>query len=524
MMGAVTLILMSPRHWIPEPESFEISGADIFLIGMRHFDEALLIVCNPSPIQQEKPTPQLHQTLRLVSEQSVNPVHARGKLVTLATKFDTLKIPILIAVVLGLVSGLAAQDTIPKTPVKDTMVVAIADSAATVQAVINPADTVLRIINLNPFFTIHVDSVLEYDLQLNKPEDRYYFFMRNSPVGVKLDRQSGRLNFKADKSFFKSGRLRYDLPYRVDIGVQNLYHVAERFDTSFTIVFYSTEIIPSRLKPTVSSTQQYEEGDSVRFRVQCETGTFPIEQIVMNTNAPINNYRSVNKCNDEFLWMIPYDFIRDADTSKPRMLYLQFIGNDKFLNKDTALVSLLIRPGVNYPQKSQEHAIVNKELTKYIQDLKLTFYVVSRNVKSNKKTRTGFDVTGSTMALAGTVINTTVSAQGGKDLGKILPSVGLTLVPVKEAVAPNKIQEQNTATQVRAAIKRLEYMQSENLLVGERDPEILTKIKKIRDEMKQTRLQLVDLPMVEFENVSQRDVDEYFNSPKVNKRYKLKIN
>jgi hypothetical protein len=90
-------------------------------------------------------------------------------------------------------------------------------------------------------------------------------------------------------------------------------------------------------------------------------------------------------------------------------------------------------------------------------------------------------------------------------------------------VAPNKIQEQNTATQVRAAIKRLEYMQSENLLVGDRDPEILAKIKKIRDELKQTRLQLVDLPMVEFENVSQRDVEEYFNSPVVNKRYKLKI-
>jgi len=178
---------------------------------------------------------------------------------------------------------------------------------------------------------------------------------------------------------------------------------------------------------------------------------------------------------------------------------------------------------VNFPQRVQEHALLNKELTKYIQDLKLTFYVVSRNIKSNKKTRTGFDVTGSTMALAGTVINTTVTAPGGKDLGKILPSVGLTLVPVKEAVAPNKIQEQNTATQVRAAIKRMEYMQSENLLVGDRDPEILTKIKKIRDELKQTRLQLVDLPMVEFENVSQQDVDEYFNSPKVNKRYKLKI-
>jgi hypothetical protein len=163
-------------------------------------------------------------------------------------------------------------------------------------------------------------------------------------------------------------------------------------------------------------------------------------------------------------------------------------------------------------------------MTKYIQDLKLTFYVVTRNIKANKKTRTGFDITASTTALAGTVLTTTADNQDLKDIGKILPSVGLTLVPVKEAVAPNKIQEQNTASQVRAAIKRLEYMQSENMLVGDRDPDILSKTRKIRDELKQTRLQLVDLPMVEFENVSQREAEEYFNNPKVNTKYKLKVN
>jgi hypothetical protein len=101
---------------------------------------------------------------------------------------------------------------------------------------------------------------------------------------------------------------------------------------------------------------------------------------------------------------------------------------------------------------------------------------------------------------------------------------GLTLVPVKEAVAPNKTQEQNTASQVRAAIKRLEFIKSENTLTGERDQDILSKTRKMRDELKQTRLQLVDLPLVDFENVSQQDVNDYFNNPKVNKKYKLKIN
>ena len=97
-------------------------------------------------------------------------------------------------------------------------------------------------------------------------------------------------------------------------------------------------------------------------------------------------------------------------------------------------------------------------------------------------------------------------------------------MPVKEAVAPNKTQEQNTASQVRAAIKRLEFIKSENTLTGERDQDILSKTRKMRDELKQTRLQLVDLPLVDFENVSQQDVNDYFNNPKVNKKYKLKIN
>ncbi len=100
------------------------------------------------------------------------------------------------------------------------------------------ADTSLRIINLAPFFTIHVDSVLQYDMQINKPLQGYYWYLRNSPVGVRIDRTTGMLYFKADKSFFKSGKLRYDEPYRVDLGVQNLYNPQERVDTGFTILFY----------------------------------------------------------------------------------------------------------------------------------------------------------------------------------------------------------------------------------------------------------------------------------------------
>jgi hypothetical protein len=98
-------------------------------------------------------------------------------------------------------------------------------------------------------------------------------------------------------------------------------------------------------------------------------------------------------------------------------------------------------------------------------------------------------------------------------------------VPVKEAVAPNKVQEQNTASQVRATIKRLDYIISENMLIGDRDPEILSKTRKLREELKQSQLQLVDLPLVEFDpRYSQEDAERYFNNPKVNKKYRLKVN
>ncbi|HLO82955.1 MAG TPA: hypothetical protein VK166_18455 [Chitinophagaceae bacterium] len=393
-----------------------------------------------------------------------------------------------------------------------------------VPVVIDPADTVLRIININPYFTIHVDSILNYELRINKDPLNYNWYLKQAPVGVKIDR-NGTLYFKADKSFFRSGKLKYDEPYKVSLGVQNMYEPEERVDTSITILFYSTEIAQSTVKTGVLGTVYNEEGDTVRFRIQCETGSFPIEQINFNSNIPISVEKSITKCNDEFVWAIPFDFIKENDTTKLRTVVVQFIGSDKFHNKDTAIVRIGVRPGINYPQKYQEHQKISQEMYNYVQNLKLTFYVVSKNVKSNKSTRATFDIAGSTTALAGTVVSTTATNPDVADIGKILPSIGLTLVPVKEAVAPAKIQEQNTAAQLRGITKRLEYLLSENALIGDRDPDVLTKTNKLRSELKTAQLQLIDLPTVEFEpGVNQAEADKYFNDPKVIKKYKLKVN
>lgn len=386
-------------------------------------------------------------------------------------------------------------------------------------------DTTLRIINLNPYFTLHVDSTLSYDIDINRSTENYFWYLRNSPVGVRIDKNSGLLTFTADKAFFKSGKLKYDQEYKVQLGVQNLQNPAEKVDTSFIIVFYNTEINASKVKPTVSGTLAVEEGDSIRFKIQCENGTFPIEQITFTTNIPISNYRPIHSCDDEFSWMVPFDFIRDDDTAKQKNLSIQFISSDKFFNKDTATVKIIVKPGINYPIRNIEHKRVLDELQKYVLSLKLTFYVISKSVKSNKSTRTGFDITGSSTALAGTILSTSAESASAQNVGKVLPSVGLTLVPVKEAVAPNKVQEQNTATQVRSVAKRLEYLASESVLIGDRDPDVLTKTKRMQDEMKQARNQLADLPLVEFdERFTPEDAEKYFRDPKVNKRYKLKVN
>src|SRR6476620_11986643 len=113
-------------------------------------------------------------------------------------------------------------------------------------------DSALRIIDLNPYFTIHVDSTLNYQLQINKNPSNYFWYLKNAPVGLRIQKDNGIISFKADKSYFLSGKLKYDIDYKVNIGVQNLNDTKEKIDTNFTLVFFNTEIIPSRVKPTVN--------------------------------------------------------------------------------------------------------------------------------------------------------------------------------------------------------------------------------------------------------------------------------
>ena len=89
------------------------------------------------------------------------------------------------------------------------------------------------------------------------------------------------------------------------------------------------------------------------------------------------------------------------------------------------------------------------------------------------------------------------------------------------AVAPNKVYDQNSASLVRTSIRRLEYLLSDNVLFGEKDPDIVQKTIRLRSELKQIQMQLIDIPLEEIEEANSQDANKYFDDPKVNKKYRL---
>jgi hypothetical protein len=392
----------------------------------------------------------------------------------------------------------------------------------TVPTITSPVilDTPLRITNLNPYFTVQVDSFLSYQLQINKDESKYYWFLRNSPVGLKISKD-GLLTFKADKSFFLSGKLKYDQEYAIRLGVQNLSNPAERIDTSVTLVFYNTEVLQPKVKFTVSNVLTVEEGRSVDFGVLCEAGNFPIEDILFSSSVPIGDYKMVKHCDEHFSWTPPYDFVSETDPGKERVVLLNFIGSTKFKVRDTAVIKVIVKDALNYPFAVQEHEAIKGAINYYVLQLKYVFLQLDKQVRSTKRARTGFDLTAASSALTGTILNTSTN-KSSQNTGKVLPSVGVALTPIKEASAPPKSVEQNQASVIRSSIKRLEYMVTENELIGEKDPDVNKKTLKLREELKQVKTQLVDVPVEIAAGVSEKELNDYFDSPKVNKKYRLK--
>ena len=183
-------------------------------------------------------------------------------------------------------------------------------------------------------------------------------------------------------------------------------------------------------------------------------------------------------------------------------------------------MKVIVNQTINYPQRLLEYQKMNTYIEKYITQLKVLSASLDKKIKRTKNSRTTFDLTSASTALGGTIFSS-LPNQTQQTTGKILPSVGVALVPVKEAVAPNKSYEQNSASLVRSDIKRLQYLLTDNMLIGDKDPDIVKKTTRLKEELKQVQLQLIDVP-IEEDVSDTKELDEYFNNPKVNRKYRLK--
>ncbi|MBS1661941.1 MAG: hypothetical protein JST68_12915, partial [Bacteroidetes bacterium] len=188
---------------------------------------------------------------------------------------------------------------------------------------------------------------------------------------------------------------------------------------------------------------------------------------------------------------------------------------------DTAVIRIYVKDALNYPYMTGEYDLAVKNIRTYILRLKYAFFQLDKKVKKTKNARTQFDMTTASTALGGTIFSAQAS-QSAKTTGTILPSVGVALVPVKKTVAPPMTAQENQAALVRSSIKRLDYTMRDNALVGEKDPEITKKIGNLKNELKQTQVQLIDVPLEETSSMTEEQLNAYFDNPKVNKKYRLK--
>ncbi|WP_346238075.1 hypothetical protein ABDK00_003260 [Niabella insulamsoli] len=384
-------------------------------------------------------------------------------------------------------------------------------------------DTSLRIINFSPFFSLHVDSSLNYKFLLNKDPKKYYWYLKGAPVGFKIDKDNGTLSFRTNKSLFLTGRLKYDREYPVSFGVQNLSNPLDKLDTTLNVIFYSTDVVYPRIKPSVVSPVTINEGDMLSFNVLCENGNFPIDKILMSSDISIGNFKLPKSCDDNFEWTPAYDFVSDKDPKRERIVNLEFIGTTNFNFADTARVKVVVKDGLNYDIATQEYNDALSLMKIWILRYKYTFYQLDKKIKKTKGWRSGFDITTASTTLTGTVLATTAGDDKGKqNTGKILPSIGVVAMPVKEAAAPQKTTEQNQATLLRANIKRLEYVMTENQLLGDRDPLISSKTETLKKELRQSQDQLREVPTEMSERFSEKQLNNYFDNPRVQKKYRLR--
>lgn len=390
-------------------------------------------------------------------------------------------------------------------------------------AIENPmpvVDSSLRIINFSPFFSLHVDSSLTYKFQINKNPKKYYWYLKEAPAGFKMDKDDGQLSFRSNKSLFLSGRLKYDKEYPVTFGVQSLSNPHDKIDTTLKVIFYNTDIVYPQIKPSVVSPITILEGTKLSFSILCQNGNFPIDKILMSSDVSIGNFKIPKSCDDTFEWIPGYDFVNEKDQNKEKSVTLLFIGTTNFNYADSARVKVIVKDGLNYDIANSAFKDADSSMRRWIRTLKITFVQLDRKLRKTKNLRSTFDITTASTGVGATVVG--LAGKPNNAAAKILPGTGVLLTPIREASAPIKTAEQNQAALIRSNIKRLEYILTDSRLTDDRDPSIATKTSTLRTELRQSQVQLVDVPTEVYDNMTDKELDNYINSRKVSKKYRLK--
>ncbi|HOZ84075.1 MAG TPA: hypothetical protein PK191_01210 [Niabella sp.] len=384
----------------------------------------------------------------------------------------------------------------------------------------NELDTSLRIVNFSPFFSLHVDSSLNYKFQINKIPKKYYWYLKDAPAGFKMDKDDGALSFRSNKSLFLSGRLKYDKEYPVSFGVQNLSNPHDKLDTTLKVIFYNTDIVYPQIKPSVVSPVTITEGTKLSFTILCQNGNFPIDKVLLSSDVSIGNFKLPKTCDDSFEWIPGYDFVNEKDPNKEKSVTLMFIGTTNFNYTDSAKIRVIVKDGLNYDIANNDYKNADSSMRRWIRTLKITFVQLDRKLRKTRNVRATFDITTASTGVGATVVG--LAGKPNNPASKILPGTGVLLTPIREASAPNKTAEQNQAALIRSNIKRLEYILSDNRISNDRDPAIATKTNTLKTELRQSQVQLVDVPTEVFDEMSDKDLDNYINSRKVSKKYRLR--
>jgi hypothetical protein len=126
-----------------------------------------------------------------------------------------------------------------------------------------------------------------------------------------------------------------------------------------------------------------DEGETISFKVLCESGSLPIEYIMTLTSFPIKYYTDVKACGDNFSWKIPYDFVNESESGGVKSVNLNFVGATKFKIRDTAQVKLIVRNALNYPMAVEEYKQMVK-IQKLCIVIEVHFSAIRQAVKENK--------------------------------------------------------------------------------------------------------------------------------------------